>query len=212
VKESLDCHAGQVPDLTPPEATPPGPHAPAPERTTRRLALFTPAPGDLDELFAMYSDPRLAEADPLIHHASRDRTEALLARWVAGWRQHGHGIWVLRQLPGTPGTGLVGVGGCNLPTDVAWNLAFTLRPEAWGRGYAQQVAAAGIERAHALRPELPVTAAVTGRNVRSHRAVERAGLAEVWRGPDTHNPEPGATLVLYSDRPLCEAQVRALVH
>ena len=45
---------------------------------------------------------------------------------------------------------LVGSGGCSLHTagtTTVWNLAFILRPQVWGRGYAQEVAAAGRHQA-----------------------------------------------------------------
>jgi len=176
-----------------------------------RLVLRRPTADDVPELFAMYSDPRVWEGDPLLRHLSRARTEAAVERWGEGWRRHGLGLWVARAASG-PGQGdLVGVGGCNLPREEAWNLAFTLRPESWGQGLAQEVAAVGTACARALRPDLPVTAAVAARNERSLRAVERAGLAQVWRGPDAKDPDPAAELVLCADRPLSEEQVRRLV-
>jgi len=72
------------------------------------------------------------------------------------------------------------------------------------------VAAANIGCARTLRPDLPITAVVAKGNVRSQRAVGRAGLREVWRGPDPKDPDPTATLLLYADRALSPEQVRAL--
>jgi len=117
---------------------------------------------------------------------------------------------VLRTLLGPSAGQLVGVGGCSLPTTTAWNLAFSLRPEVWGQGYAQEVAAAGRRCAQGLRPDLPITAVVASRNRRSQRAIERAGLSKVWRGPDNKDPDPSSELLLYADRVLSEEQVRVL--
>jgi [ribosomal protein S5]-alanine N-acetyltransferase len=175
-----------------------------------RLALCIPTPGDVHELFEMYSDPRVAEADPLLAHPSIEHTEAVLRRRIAEWTQHGHGPWVLRTLHGAQAGEFVGIGGCSLRADTAWNLAFSLRPHNWGRGYAQEVAAAGIERARAIRPDLPITALVTTSNTRSQRAVERAGLHTVWQGPDSHHPNPTATMLLYADRALSNDQIYVL--
>jgi hypothetical protein len=61
-----------------------------------------------------------------------------------------------------------------------------------------------------LHPDLPVIAVVAGRNPRSQRAVERTGLNQAWRGPDTKDPDPAAQLWLYTDRALSAEQVRAL--
>jgi RimJ/RimL family protein N-acetyltransferase len=182
------------------------------ERTqSGRLALCIPTADDADELFQMYSDPRLSEADPLLAHTSIAYTKTVLEHWVTGWHQQGHGLWVLRTAHGaTPGE-LVGIGGCNLlRSNTAWNLSFSLRPESWGHGYAQEVAAAGMERARAIRPDLPITAVVASGNPRSQRAVERAGLHSVWHGPDNHDPDPTATMLLYANRALSDEQIRAL--
>ena len=184
---------------------------PLSDTTSSRLALRRPSTEDIDELFAMYCDPRTWAGDPVLRHASPAHTAAAVERWAARWDRDGLGSWVLRHRRGPEAGRLVGVGGCSLPTDLAWNLGFTLRPEAWGQGYAQEVAAAGIACARALRPDLPVTAVVAERNARSVRAVERAGLARVWRGEDPQSPhDPQAALLLHADRPLSADLVRGL--
>lgn len=198
-----------MPDATP-EKFVPTPGEQGGRARSGRLALCIPALGDVHELFEMYSDPRLAEGDPLIAHPSIEHTEAVLRRRIAEWTLHGHGPWVLRTLHGAQAGEFVGIGGCSLLADTAWNLAFSLRPQSWGRGYAQEVAAAGMERAQALRPDLPITAVVATGNPRSQRAVERAGLHNVWHGPDNHDPDPTATMLLYADRRLSDEQIRAL--
>ena len=186
---------------------------PLSDTTSARLVLRRPSAEDVDELFAMYADPRVWSGDPVLRHASPAQTSAAVERWAARWDAHGLGSWVLRTRRGPEAGRLVGAGGCSLTTDLAWNLAFTLRPEAWGLGYAQEVAAAGIACARALRPDLPVTAVVAERNARSVRAVERAGLARVWRGRDPHgSPDAGpeAALLLHADRPVTAELVRGL--
>jgi len=187
-----------------------GPVGPLSDGRTVRLSLRRPTGADVAELFEMYADRRVWQDDPLLRHCSLAQTAERVERWSAGWNRYGLGPWVLRTLLGPSAGQLVGVGGCSLPTTTAWNLAFSLRPERWGQGYAQEVAAAGRRCAHAVRPELPVTAVVAARNTRSQRAVERAGLSSVWRGPDIQDPDPTAELLLYADRALSVEQVRAL--
>ncbi|MDN3482940.1 GNAT family N-acetyltransferase [Arthrobacter sp. APC 3897] len=175
-----------------------------------RLILRRPVPGDLDGLFRMYSDPRLIECDPTLAHSSIAHTQAVLERRISEWQQHGHGLWVLESSECGSAGELVGIGGCRLLADTAWNLSFSLRPRSWGCGYAREVAAAGIEYAGASRPGLPVTAVVAKHNTRSRRAVERAGLRKEWEGPDNHDPDPASVMLLYADRTLSDAQVLAL--
>lgn len=177
---------------------------------TARLSLRRPTDADVAELFLMYSDRRVWQDDPLLRHTSVAQTNSWVERWAAGWRRHGLGPWVLRTLHGPSAGNLVGVGGCSLPTTTAWNLAFSLRPEVWGQGYAQEVAAAGWRCARVLRPDIPITAVVAARNTRSRRAIERAGLSSAWRGPDNKDTDPKAELLLYADRVLSEEQVRVL--
>ncbi len=176
-----------------------------------RLVLCRPALSDADELFEMYSDPRLAEADPLLAHPSITHTKAVLQRRITDWHQHGHGLWVFRHLHGPSAGELVGIGGCAIHAGTAWNLSFSLRPRDWGLGYAQEIAAAGMEQAQTVRPDLPITAVVATPNTRSRRAVERAGLHKVWQGQDNHDPDPRSTMLLYSDRPLSDGQIHALI-
>ncbi|MCJ1698423.1 GNAT family N-acetyltransferase [Rathayibacter festucae] len=183
---------------------------PSPVESTERLLLQRPAETDLDDLFALYSDPRLAEGDPLLVHPSRAHTRAVLDRRREQWARDGLSSWVVRERSPRGGPGLIGVGGCSLLAGTAWNVAFTLHPDRWGKGYAQEIATAGIAQATLLRPELPITAVVAERNRRSHRAVERLGLVRAWSGPDAHSPDPTARVVLYADRPLSVEQIGLL--
>lgn len=172
------------------------------------MQLCIPHEDDVADLFAMYSDPRVTEADHLLRHSSSGQTRDAVVRAIRAWQRDGAGLWVLRvNEADSVSTELIGVGGCGLLGDRAWNLSFSLRPEFWGKGYALEAAAAGIEQARLLRPELPVTAVVAQHNARSHRAVERAGLRRIWDGPDSHDPDPSAMITLYADRPLTDAQV-----
>lgn len=178
---------------------------------TDRLRLCRPAETDLHELSRLYTDPRIAEEDPLLLHLSADQTRAVIAYRRTQWTQDGLSSWVIRRRDSpTDNHDLIGMGGCTLLSDAAWNVAFTLHPDHWGKGYAQEVALTGIELAHLLRPELPVTAVVAERNARSRRTIERLGLQRRWEGPDAHSPDPTARIVLYADRQLSIEQVRQL--
>ncbi len=185
-------------------------HKPLHDTRSARLALLRPSARDVHELFRLYSLPSVWRDDPLLRHASITRTETVVERWIDGWHRHDLGLWVLRSLHGPLSGHLIGVGGCNLLTEVAWNLAFTLRPEVWGQGYAQEVANAGIRCARFRRPELPITAVVAERNTRSQRAVERAGLVRVGCTSSEKHPDPTAALLLYADRAMSQKQVQVL--
>lgn len=173
---------------------------------TERLTLTRPTAADLDDVFALYSDPAVWEHLPTGRHTDRARTAVMLQQVQTSWDATGLGSWVVRDRRGA----LVGTGGCDLRLGVAWNLGYRLARSAWGQGYAQEIIAAATTTARDLRPDLPVTAYLLEHNVRSRRAAERAGLELVWSGPDAGNPDPDAVRLLFADRDL-EAGVLTLL-
>ena len=48
-------------------------------------------------------------------------------------------------------------------------------------------------------------------NPASRITAERLGLALVWRGPDTGNPDPAAVRLIYADRPIDDGQLTLLI-
>ena len=173
---------------------------------TERLVLTRPVPADVDEVFALHSDPAVWEHFPTRRHTHRATTEEFLAHVEEGWRAMGLGSWVARDDTGR----LVGTGGCDLRLGLAWNLGYRLARDAWGQGFAQEIIRAGIAASQRVRPDIAVSAHLLEHNVRSRAAAERAGLELVWTGPDAGNPDPGAVRLLYADRPLGAIVVREL--
>lgn len=173
---------------------------------TRRLLLRPPTPADRPELFALYADPRVWQADPVSRHDSVEQTERMIGYWCAAWRRDGLGMWMAHQ----PDGAFVGIGGCFVRYGVAWNLGFRLLPRFWGQGLAQEISAAAFGAARRLRPDLPMTAYVVAGNDASRRAVERTGLRLLWRGPDAGNPDTSAVRLLYADGDLSPEVLRRL--
>ena len=181
------------------------------DATSARLSLRAPVVDDTAVLHEhAFADPRTWRLDAALRPGSVDDTARMVRVQVERWRACGLGSWVLRELDGGGAGEPVGIGGCSLPTERAWNLALRLRPAVWGRGYGREVAAAAIAAAHRVRPDLPVTAVAVAANEPSRRAVERAGLTEVRRCPDPRGLS-ASPVVLYADRSLAEDLVRALL-
>jgi RimJ/RimL family protein N-acetyltransferase len=181
-------------------------------RGTDRLMLAAPQDSDLTELYELYADPQVWHDDPVSRHVTADQTAAMIGRWQAGWEHNGLGMWVARSAePATAGR-LVGIGGVFIRYGVAWNLGFRLSPAFWGHGYAQEIIRVAVASARDLRADLPMTAYLLEGNIRSQRATQRAGLREVWRGPDAGNPDPRAVRLLYADRDLSAAVMHSLTH
>lgn len=177
---------------------------------TKRLTLHMPDQGHIDELFDLYADPRVWRDDPVTRHTTIEQTAQLVDRWRMAWQRHEIGMWVATSsLPSDFGE-LVGIGGCAIRHDVAWNLGFRLRPRYWGHGLAQEIISAAVTAATQSHPELPITAYHLEGNERSRRTTELANLRLVWRGPDASNPDATAVRLLYADRPLSEHVVSVL--
>jgi RimJ/RimL family protein N-acetyltransferase len=177
---------------------------------TPRLLLDPVVPGDLDDRFALMSDPGVWAHLPSGRHSSPDRTMAGIQHSVRHWATDGLGYWTARLHEDLPGAGLaagamVGTGGCAVRVGTSWwNLYYRLTPPAWGLGLAAELVTAAIDAAHAVAPERPVIAYLLEHNVESRGLAERAGLSLVWRGPDAGNPDPAAVRLVYADRPLTD--------
>ena len=61
-------------------------------------------------------------------------------------------------------------------------------------------------------PAVPVTAKLLERNEASRRTAEAAGLQLVWRGRDLGNADETAVRLVYADRELDAATLRAHTH
>ncbi len=87
--------------------------------TTARLRLDAVVPGELDEHYALLSDPGVWAHLPSGRHTERAQTMAAIEHSVGHWRRDGLGYWTARLLVDLAGTPLqagsvVGTGGCAL--------------------------------------------------------------------------------------------------
>jgi RimJ/RimL family protein N-acetyltransferase len=176
--------------------------------TTDRLRLDAVVADDLDEHFALLSDPGSWRHLPSGRHTTPGQTMAGIRRSVAHWARDGLGYWTARLRADLPDAGLaagavVGTGGCAVRDgDTWWNLYYRLTAPAWGLGLAAELVTAAMDAAHAVDPDRPVVAYLLEHNRKSRGRAERSGLELVWRGPDAGNPDPAAVRLVYTDRPL----------
>jgi RimJ/RimL family protein N-acetyltransferase len=182
--------------------------------TTQRLRLTAATLGDLEAMATLHADERVWRHFPTGRHRDVEQTRAFLVERERQWRHDGLGYWVarLREPVGELAAGtVVGIGGCAIPSNVTWwNLYYRLAPDAHGHGLGSELCAAAIRAARRTRPDLPVVAFLLEHNHASKATAERAGLDQVWRGPDTGNPNPGAVRLIYADRSLDEERLAAL--
>jgi RimJ/RimL family protein N-acetyltransferase len=175
---------------------------------TKRLLLDAVVPEDLDEQYALMSDPGVWNHLPSGVHTDRARTADGIEHSLGHWARDGLGYWTARLREDLPEAGLaagamVGTGGCARRAGTTWwNLYYRLTPPAWGLGLAAELVTAAIDAAHAVDADRPVIAYLLEHNAESRGRAERSGLTLLWRGPDAGNPDPGAVRLVYADRPL----------
>lgn len=129
-------------------------HANHHQTETARLQLTAPTDSDLDELWALFSDPAVWEHLPTGRHHTREQTAGMIARQTASWRHHHLGAWVLRPHENPHGP-LLGLAGCSHHNEPTWNLSYRLTRTAWGHGYAAEASAAALTAAADTDPRHP---------------------------------------------------------
>lgn len=175
-------------------------------RRTERLALDIPVAEDVDELFALNSDPRVWTHFPSLRTTDPEQSRQTLEAWQANWEADGLGWWIVRDLS----TGeFLGYAGCFSMYGVFWNLGYRLRPEAQGQGLAIEAAREAVAAAHEVDPERPVVAYLVEHNESSARVAQRLGFTLQGRAPDAGNPDPDVMRLVYADRALSEEQLAA---
>lgn len=174
---------------------------------TERLVLRAVGPGDLGVMHALLSDPRVWTHLPTGVHTSPDQTARQLDRYGAAWDLDGLGYWSAWLADGS----FVGVGGCWARATAVWNLYYRVVPEHQGRGYATELACAGIGAAAIVEPRLPVAASLLAHNRASAAVAAHAGLRLVWQGPDVTGPAAGQLRLLYADREVDGAELARLL-
>jgi len=120
----------------------------APSLVTPRLTLGAPAPQDLDESAAMWSDPAVYG---LIggRAFSREEVWQRLLRYVGHWQIVGYGSWTVRETASGRYVGEVGLMDSRRATEPLFEgtpeAGWALAPWAHGHGYAREAVSAMLD-------------------------------------------------------------------
>ncbi|HTU98570.1 MAG TPA: GNAT family N-acetyltransferase [Solirubrobacteraceae bacterium] len=164
---------------------------------TERLDLRRTDPvGDLDDLFAIFSDPAGWWFDPAGRHTDRERTRDWLSRAAVRFDEDGLSYWTVRRRD----TGeIAGVGGAQRQRTRAWNVNYRLGAAHQGVGFATELARAAQEAAARVDDTVPFIAWIAPENTPSIKVAERLGLTNYGLGAD---PSDGQQRLAWADRPL----------
>jgi RimJ/RimL family protein N-acetyltransferase len=142
---------------------------------TARLLLRPVDEGDIDTLLAIRNAPAAVATTSTGEPLPRERMAGQLSRWIASWREHGFGSWLV-LLDGEP-VGFVEVApigqGSGVDPD-AIEIGVVVHPDHWGKGFALE---AGLAAARDLFDRLAlerVYAGVDPDNQKSLRALAKA--------------------------------------
>jgi RimJ/RimL family protein N-acetyltransferase len=143
---------------------------------TARLRLRVPEAADHATLHGWYADPRvMADLAPDVDEAG---ATASIARHDGYRQQEGLGFWLVeRTADGVP-VGYCGLKPCNPATPLAGELeiGWMFGAAHWGRGYAQEAAAASLAWGWRFRAEDRIVAITARVNTKSQRVMERIGM------------------------------------
>jgi RimJ/RimL family protein N-acetyltransferase len=164
---------------------------------TDRLDLRWPDPeGDLDDLFAIFSDPAGWWYDPGGRHLDRERTRDWLTRAASRFETDGLSYWTVRRRD--RGT-IIGVGGAQRQRTRAWNLNYRFATAHQGQGFATELGRAAYGAAQAVDADVPFIAWIAEHNLPSRKVAERLGLTNYGLRVDPSDEQPR---LAYGDRPI----------
>jgi RimJ/RimL family protein N-acetyltransferase len=164
---------------------------------TERLDLRRPDPSlDLDDLFAIFSDPAGWWYEPAGRHTRPEWTRDWLARAAARFDTDRLSYWTVRRSD----TGaIIGVGGAQRQRTGAWNLNYRIAAAEQGKGFATELARAAYAAASSLDDSVAFIAWIAPRNTPSRKVAVRLGLTNCGLGVD---PSDGQRRLAYADRPV----------
>ena len=142
---------------------------------TPRLHLRRPSAGDADQVFSRFaSDAAATRYLAWPRHQTLHDTRAYLERCDSEWETTGAGPYLVFTREGL----LIGSTGIHLDTDAPYRACtgYVLAPDAWGRGYATEVACAMAELALSVPQIARVYSFCHREHLASAHVLEKAGF------------------------------------
>jgi RimJ/RimL family protein N-acetyltransferase len=133
---------------------------------------------DADEMFAIYSDPRVwSFLPPSSDYGDLAATRARLAASIETIARRGYGHWALVENAGGALVGSCGFRAGFEETEL--ELGFTIAPSRWGRGYATEIARAAVELGFERFGAPRIWSLTSPANLPARKVLERIGMRYV---------------------------------
>ena len=140
---------------------------------TKRLLLRPPTNDDAGQIFANYAqDSEVTKYLIWRPHKDVEETQAFVERCIQGWEDESSFAWVVGRKDDNALIGMIEMRIDSIQADVGYVLA----RDAWGQGYATEMAKAVISWALQQPDIRRVWATCDCENIASARVLEKAGL------------------------------------
>src|SRR5215217_4441774 len=117
------------------------------EVTTERLKGRRPEPGDLSEWVRIFGDPRVEEELWPADLRTPEKVADMLRRTIGHWDRWGFGAWTVIERGSGRTLGRVGLEHTTVLGHPDVEVAWFIDPDAWGRGYATEMAEEAVRAA-----------------------------------------------------------------
>lgn len=164
---------------------------------TARLLLRRPRLSDVEQMFRICGDPRTNLYNPAGPYPDIEKADGVLKAWLLHWRHKGFGQWAIASREER--SHLLGFGGLavlNYGERPRINLGFRFGPDAWGRGYATEMAREALTQAFSRLGFDEVAAKVRPANQASIAVLEKLGMHREGLLDDVPNQPPSLVFVV----------------
>jgi RimJ/RimL family protein N-acetyltransferase len=144
---------------------------------SERLLYRYTTPADLDDLFRIYGDPETHKFNPRGPHPDIEYSRDALERTLKIYREHGFGDWTISE-KSSPDR-VIGFGGVfvsQFDGRQTNNLGYRFAPDAWGKGYATELALRALRYGFEDVGLSEIVGVVREHHLASRRVLEKAGL------------------------------------
>lgn len=143
---------------------------------TERLLLRAVTGDDVDAAFAIHSNVATYAFHPDGVTRTRAQSAAQIEGWQQEWQRLGFGFWAVSRREHPRVIGFGGLSLRELRERPVLNTYYRFEPDAWGNGYATEMAARAVALARRLLPQLPIVVRTRPQNVAARAVAEKLGL------------------------------------